>query len=161
MPKKTIVEVKSYNQLGKMMSHQVFDGHLLPNGALDCDITATIKAAIMHDHSVVIGRASSKVAGYSGLVNKLCPVALPDLLIKIYQKGGRSAMGLWQDITKGLAVVGVVTVKMPKILLDEKITVKEMADLTTDICGAIGWKTSITLPQDAKDTPLAIRIIDD
>jgi hypothetical protein len=51
-------------------------------------------------------------------------------------------------LARGLKVMGILMAKLPLILMDGKVTLKEMTDLFIEICSAAGWTLDIKLPEE-------------
>lgn len=56
-----------------------------------------------------------------------------------------------QHLTRGLAVMAVITTKVPMMIYDGKISLVEMANFTQAVCEAGGWEISIDLSPDLAD----------
>ena len=150
------VEIKCYDQSGKLKSHNMITPIVYKNGALNTELTMSIKAALIQDWCIVIGRLSFKIAGYSCLNNKLCDKSLPDDLIKLYKEGGEVNMSFWKNLRIGLALYAILMEMMPMILLDGKITVDEMSELIKKLCEAVGFRTEIAVPDELKAVDIGI-----
>ena len=62
----------------------------------------------------------------------------------------------WKYFTKGMAVFGVLAVQVPEAIADGKVTVEEIVDTYAAVCMAGGWSMTISVPDEIKDTVLAV-----
>jgi len=59
-------------------------------------------------------------------------------------------------IIQGLSIIGILTARLPIILMDGKVTVDELSSLTKDICLVMGWKVSMTVPADIQKNVIGV-----
>lgn len=64
---------------------------------------------------------------------------------------------LYTYITRGLRVIGVITVKIPAIIADGKITIAELGSLMQSICDAGDWTIEIEIPSELGEEYVAVR----
>jgi hypothetical protein len=58
---------------------------------------------------------------------------------------------MWKNIVTGLAVLALMLQELPLILMDGKVTLKEMCTLFEKVCAAAGWDLSFDVPANSMD----------
>lgn len=57
---------------------------------------------------------------------------------------------------RGLAVVGILSVELPKAMKDGKLTVQEITDIFLQVCAVCDWDIAINVPPEIVNTVVAI-----
>lgn len=66
-------------------------------------------------------------------------------------------MNKWfRRLSRGFAILGLLTIRVPMIIADGKITADEAFGLLQEIFEAGGWKMSFELPDGIKNTVVGI-----
>lgn len=65
-------------------------------------------------------------------------------------------MAWYAHLTKAFGVIGLLTVTIPEIMKDGKITVQEIADLTIELSKIAGMNPNITVPEHIKNEVLGV-----
>ena len=60
-------------------------------------------------------------------------------------------------ISKGIAIINVLAVEIPRVIEDGQISVQEMANIVTAICLAGGWKVNVKVPKDISEALIEVR----
>lgn len=54
-------------------------------------------------------------------------------------------------LQKGMAVIGLLFVEMPRVMADGKLTISELVEIFTAICQICGWSVEYKIPPKVKD----------
>ena len=112
------IKVMTFTETGALKSSQVIEKPFSTKYQPCSLLRDIIYSAIWQGQGVLIAPHISDLSCYNTHIHELAVSGLLDSLINPRKKGGDNTMGFFADLRKGLAILAIVTLEIPKILQD-------------------------------------------